>query len=207
MDTACEIYDLTIQQSKSDSAVSTNTVTVTIESEAKKRKLNNMSAPPTTIHNSFAGLDDADDEFIESLRLKNKNRRMHNHTNTPSTSASHTNYNHQNAHNTNNTSINNNAQNTQNSNGNINSDKKNKMPPINIFHQDIKDIITVIQKSCNIYTFFIKKVTNNKHAIYTNNIEDFNKITHTLKKGAVQLFTFYIHTKTIKNSFCTTQRT
>lgn len=123
----------------------------------------------TSTQNAFAPLSDIDDEFIEVLRRKNNTRKQQ--ISTPIT------------HNTRQTS------NTQNNNENAGAGKR-KMPPINIFEQNIKDIINVIKNTCKVTEFNIKKITNNKHAIYTYTINDFQNINNKLKMGQVPSYTY-----------------
>lgn len=70
------------------------------------------------------------------------------------------------------------------------SNKETKMPPINIYNQNVKDIIKVITKNLKIIKFTIKKINNTKHAINTTTIKEYTTIRDALVELDVPFFTY-----------------
>lgn len=68
--------------------------------------------------------------------------------------------------------------------------KREKMPPINVFVEDIKQIINVLKHSCRITNFQTKRIHNTKSCIQLYTREDYNNVLNKLKSCGVQLFTY-----------------
>lgn len=68
--------------------------------------------------------------------------------------------------------------------------KHEKMPPINVFVDDTKQIINVIKYTCNITNFSAKRIHNTKSSIQLYSRPDYDKVLHKLKSCNVQLFTY-----------------
>jgi hypothetical protein len=81
-----------------------------------------------------------------------------------------------------NTSNQENVNNVKNYN-NFNIDKKSfKMPPINVINSEMKDIVKIIKENLNVdkNSIYIKKIHNNKHAIYVNSLDIYKKVKEAL---------------------------
>lgn len=104
-----------------------------------------------------------------SERQSNKSNRQPNKTNT----------------NSNNSNSSSRADAAQNANNN-----KNKPPPLNIFNQNITDLIKIIKLKLKINNFTVKKITNNKHAIHTVHIHDYQTIKSLLLELNTPYFTY-----------------
>lgn len=62
-------------------------------------------------------------------------------------------------------------------------------PPINIFHQDPKDTLILINKTLGIINFHIKKFNDSKHTLY-NDIKDYNRVKTLLKETNTNFYSF-----------------
>ncbi|KAK2577885.1 hypothetical protein KPH14_011500 [Odynerus spinipes] len=70
------------------------------------------------------------------------------------------------------------------------SDRKVNMPPINIIDSNTKTIINLIKAALKLDNFKIKKISEGKQLLYTNNVSDFNKIKKLLKKNNYKFYSF-----------------
>lgn len=68
--------------------------------------------------------------------------------------------------------------------------KGKKMPPINIYNQNVNDIIKAITHKLKIKNFYTQQINKNKQAIHTADIEGYNKIKELLIELEVPYFTY-----------------
>lgn len=73
---------------------------------------------------------------------------------------------------------------------NANHKKANKMPPINIYHQTISNIVQAIKKKLKITEFFTKRVSNTKYALHTTSLMDYKQIIQLLQELNVPYYTY-----------------
>lgn len=67
---------------------------------------------------------------------------------------------------------------------------KARPPPINIISQDPKDTVQLIKHNLSITNFHIKRIHNNKHILYVNNLSDFTKAKNILTSAKTSFYTF-----------------
>jgi len=79
---------------------------------------------------------------------------------------------------------------TQSPNLQSKSDLKKKPPPINIFHQDPRDTLKLIKETLGNVTFHIKRINEDKHTLYINDIDNYNKTKNLLKETNTNFYSF-----------------
>lgn len=78
---------------------------------------------------------------------------------------------------------------TQNNNKPVGKTNIQKLPPLHIHNQNIKDTVQLV-KGAKIDNFEIRRVNNNKHSLITNSIEDYEQIKNIFKEVNTNYFTF-----------------
>lgn len=93
-----------------------------------------------------------------------------------------------------------NKENTQNE-YEVNNKKKGgneKLPPINIYNQNIPDIVKAIKEHLEINDFSLKKINKNKYAIYAFSILNYSKIKEMLGDIKCPYYTFTPRNEKVK---------
>ena len=69
-------------------------------------------------------------------------------------------------------------------------DKAEKPPPINVLHQDPKDAIELLKSQSSQIKFHIKKISNVKHAIQLHSAADFDEVKELLNGANTSYYSF-----------------
>ncbi|KAI8115943.1 hypothetical protein CVS40_11917 [Lucilia cuprina] len=162
---------------KNNSVNKTNYINSKKDNEKKRRSDLEINPMPKHLKNNYWSVLDNDNNCNKDLLQKfetyiQEKERPSSSTNVP----------------TNTTAVNKNIINNENKTNQQN--KIKKMPPLNIYDVEPKNLIEFIKDGLNISDFKIKEVNNNKMSLYTSTADDYFRIKAYLEKTKTRFYSF-----------------